>query len=130
MPARTAFELDNGGTVFIEPAAGAGVAPAGRSHLERAATSLRESLAPVIGAASDVLTAFAALPAGPEEIEVQFGVMLDATVGAVIVTGTAGAHLDVTLRWRPGAVPDPKPDPDPKPTVAPGTAPELQRAEE
>lgn len=118
MPARTAFELADGGTVFIEPAGGAGVSPAGRNHLERASTTLREALNPVIGVASDVLKALAELPVGPEEVEVQFGVVLDATVGAVIVTGTAGAHLDVTLHWRPRA------------TGAQSTSSAVQNAEE
>jgi Trypsin-co-occurring domain 1 len=61
------------------------------------------------------------LPSGPEEVEVQFGVSLDATVGAVLVSGTAGTHLDITLRWRPQPIPSAAPAPEI--TLTPEAAP-------
>ena len=43
----------------------------------------------------------------PEEIEISFGVTLDGKLGGVIASANAGAHLDVTLRWRaPGPARD------------------------
>jgi hypothetical protein len=89
--------------VLVESRGGTGVSPAGRAGLEKAAASMRDSLGPVIGAAADMIDAFLALPRRPQEVEVQFGVTLDATVGAIIAGGSAGAHLAVTLRWSPDA---------------------------
>jgi Trypsin-co-occurring domain 1 len=103
VPSRTEFPLASGGTVVVETAAATGVAPAGRGGMDRAAETLRDSLKPVIAAASDVIDAFRALPRRPDGVEVRFGVSLDAKVGAVIASGTAGVHLDVTLRWDPEA---------------------------
>ncbi|MFM9458323.1 CU044_2847 family protein [Streptomyces europaeiscabiei] len=42
----------------------------------------------------------------PQELEVQFAVKLDAKIGAQIVETTAGAQLQVTLRWK---APEPQP---------------------
>jgi hypothetical protein len=99
--ARTAYQLAEGGSILIEQVSPTGVSEAGRPHLQRAASSLCTSLGPVVAAASDVIAAFSALPAGPEEVEIQFGVELDASAGAVLVSGRTGAHFEVTLRWRP-----------------------------
>jgi Trypsin-co-occurring domain 1 len=116
---RTTFELSGGGSIQIEQASADGVTQAGRPRLEHAAATLRQSLDSVVGAASDMIEAFNALPSGPQEVEVQFGVSLDATVGAVLVSGTAGTHLDVTLRWRPQPVPSAAPAPETTPEAAP-----------
>jgi Trypsin-co-occurring domain 1 len=81
----------------------------------------------VVGAASDMIEAFNALPSGPEEVEVQFGVSLDSTFGPILVSGTAGTHLDITLRWRPQPTPPTAPAPEtvptPEATPAPAVAP-------
>jgi Trypsin-co-occurring domain 1 len=124
VPTRTTFEISGGGSIQIEQAAPDGVTQAGRPRLDHAAASLRQSLDSVVGAASDMIEAFNALPSGPEEVEVQFGVSLDATVGAVLVSGTAGTHLDVTLRWRPQPVPSAAASPaaTPTPVVVAGGA--------
>jgi hypothetical protein len=36
----------------------------------------------------------------PNEMTVEFGVKLDAEVGAIVVKGSGGAHLTVSLTWR------------------------------
>jgi hypothetical protein len=118
---RTTFELSNGGSIQIEQVSADGVTQAGRPRLDHAAATLRQSLGSVVGAASDMIEAFNALPSGPEEVEVQFGVSLDATVGAVLVSGTAGTHLDITLRWRPQPIPSAVPAPEI--TLTPEAAP-------
>ena len=106
MSSNTSFELSDGGSIEIEQTGpAAGVTPAGRPHLDRAAASLRQSLDTVVAAASDMIGAFNALPSGPDEVEVQFGVAFDATAGAVVVSGTTGTHLDITLRWKPQPAP-------------------------
>ncbi|MBM9505931.1 CU044_2847 family protein [Actinacidiphila acididurans] len=96
-----AFTLADGTEVIVAPTArsGSGVVGLG-THLERAQRTLRESLTPITSAASEVIAQFRALPHHPEEIEVSFGVVLDASLGGVIANAKAGAHLDITLRWR------------------------------
>jgi hypothetical protein len=94
------FALSNSLRVTVESPAATGVAPAGlRPRIVRAEQTLREALEPVTAAAAEVIEKFRELPGEPHEIEIQFGVKLDATFGAVIATAAVGTHLDITLRW-------------------------------
>lgn len=96
----TSFALDNDLQVTVEAPARPGVAPASlRPNITKAGQTLREALAPVTTAAAEVIDKFHELPGRPAEIEISFGVKLDAAMGAVIAATTVGAHLDVTLRW-------------------------------
>lgn len=72
-------------------------------RLEAAEKTLREALVPVTAAAAQVIDGFRAMPRRLEEIEICFGVTLDAKLGGVIASANAGAHLDVTLRWHGSA---------------------------
>jgi hypothetical protein len=94
------FALSNSMRVTVESPAGTGVAPAGlRPRIVQAQQTLREALEPVTAAAAEVIEKFRELPGQPQEIEIQFGVKLDAALGAVIATTSVGTHLDITLRW-------------------------------
>jgi hypothetical protein len=97
----TSFALANDLRVTVETSAGAGgVAPASlHPRITKAGQTLREALVPVTSAAAEVIEKFRELPGRPAEIEIHFGVKLDAAMGAVIATTTVGTHLDVTLRW-------------------------------
>ncbi|MGW1611034.1 CU044_2847 family protein [Streptomyces sp. NPDC002285] len=100
MPDAVQFTLSDGTVVLVAPPARAGTGVVGLgTRLESAAASLRDALAPVTAAASDVISGFRSLAERPDEVEVTFGVVLDAKLGAVLSSATAGAHLDVTLRW-------------------------------
>lgn len=100
MPDAVQFTLSDGTVVLVAPPARAGTGAVGLgTRLESAATFLREALAPVTAAASEVIGGFRSLAERPDEVEVTFGVVLDAKLGAVLSSATAGAHLDVTLRW-------------------------------
>jgi len=101
VPRRIEFPLESGGTIVVEGSGTPAVGPAGRAGIERAAATLRQSLGPVVDAASDVLDAFRSLPRKPDDIEVRFGVTLDAKFGAILAAGSAGVQLEVTLRWSP-----------------------------
>jgi hypothetical protein len=48
---------------------------------------------------------FRALPDGtrPQEVEMQFGIKMDASLGAYVVQSSAEAQLQVTFRWHTGA---------------------------
>jgi hypothetical protein len=95
------FTLDDGTTVAVASPPRAGSGAVGLSdRLEAAEKTLREALVPVTAAAAQVIDGFRAMARRPEEIEVSFGVTLDGRLGGVIASANAGAHLDVTLRWR------------------------------
>lgn len=95
------FALDDGTTVEVAPAARAGSGAVGLSdRLDVAHKTLREALAPVTAAATQMMDGFATMPQRPAEVEISFGVTLDGKLGGVIASAQAGAHLDITLRWR------------------------------
>jgi hypothetical protein len=102
------FALDDGTTVAVAPPARAGSAAVGLSdRLEAAEKTLGQALAPVTAAAMQVMDGFRKMAQRPTEVEISFGVTLDGRLGGVIASAEAGAHLDVTLRWRgSGEAPD------------------------
>ena len=77
-----------------------------RDKLQPSEKTLRTALAPVTAAASEVLDDFRKQARGPQEVEISFGVELDGKLGGVIASANAGAHLDITLRWRAPATKD------------------------
>ncbi len=114
------FTLDDGTTVAVAPAARAGSGAVGLSdRLEVAQKTLRQALAPVTAAAAQVMDGFRETAKRPTEVEISFGVTLDGKLGGVIASAEAGAHLEVTLRWRePGATPDDEASQDPLTNVS------------
>ncbi|GGX64103.1 CU044_2847 family protein [Streptomyces anandii] len=100
MPDAVQFTLSDGSVVLVAPPARAGTGAVGLgSRLETAERTLRQALAPITSAAAEVIGEFRSLAQRPEEVEVAFGVVLDARLGAVVAGARTGAHLDVTLRW-------------------------------
>ena len=100
MPNAIEFMLDDETFVVVAPVLADGSSPVGWSdRLETAKKTLREALAPVTAAATQVVDSFQKAGRRPDEIEVTIGVTLDAKLGAVISSASAEAHLDVTLRW-------------------------------
>lgn len=102
MPDAVQFTLADGTVVLVAPPARSGTGAVGLGgRLEAAGQSLRDALAPAASAAAEVIDGFRALAQRPDEVEVTFGIVLDAKLGGVIANANAGAHLDVTLRWHP-----------------------------
>ncbi|MFJ8506351.1 CU044_2847 family protein [Streptomyces avermitilis] len=60
--------------------------------------TLQETLAPVRDTARTVVEELRR--AGPDEVEVEFGVNLSAQVGAVITKGETACHLKVRMLWK------------------------------
>lgn len=108
MPDAVEFTLDDGTTVAVAaPRLDGNRAVGLGDRLEAAGKTLREALAPVTAAATQVMDGFRDLARRPQEIEICFGVMLDGKLGGIIASANTGAHLDVTLRWRePGTADD------------------------
>lgn len=96
------FTLENGAKVAVSPARPrGGSTPIGPGErMETAEKTLRQAIAPVTAAAAEMLADFRRL-AHPDEVEIAFGVALDGKLGGIIVGASAGAHLEVKLRWKP-----------------------------
>jgi Trypsin-co-occurring domain 1 len=100
VPDAIEFMLDDGTSVVVAAVAADGSSTVGwGDQLKAAQKTLREALAPVTAAANQVVDSFQKSARRPDEIEVTIGVTLDAKLGAVLSSASAGAHLDVTLRW-------------------------------
>jgi hypothetical protein len=63
----------------------------------RASESLRSALVPIRDAASVVLSELR--KAGPDEVQVEFGVTLTCEAGAFVAKAGTECHLAVTLTW-------------------------------
>ncbi|MCL2581163.1 MAG: hypothetical protein FWE35_01765 [Streptosporangiales bacterium] len=101
MPVLASFLLADGSTaVTVESPSPPGTAPAARSAaVPLPGQRLSDALQPVTAAAAEVIEKFRGFPGQPDEVEIQLGVKLDGSFGALIASSSAGAHLDVTLRW-------------------------------
>jgi hypothetical protein len=96
--------LSGGGEIVFESLPGSreseGPVRAGRvaDAVRELPRTFQDALAPVREMAQAVVTQLR--DAGPEEVEVEFGVHLSAEAGAVISRGGAGAHLQIRVRWQ------------------------------
>ncbi len=106
MPDAVQFTLSDGTVVLVAPPARAGTGAVGLgTRLESASRSLREALTPITTAAAEMIGAFRNAAQRPDEVEVTFGVVLDAKLGAVLASANTSTHLDVTLRWNGAEAP-------------------------
>ena len=98
----TRFTLGDDGAVLVEtqdPAVRIEHAGRAGKSVADAVVSLRDALDSVTTAASDVLAGFQSMAHRPDEVEIRLGVNFDAAFGMVIANASAGATLEVTLRW-------------------------------
>lgn len=100
--------IEGGGTILFEAAplsSYEGPVKAGRigDAVRDLPNTLQQVLEPVRNAAAAVLEQLR--QAGPDEVEVEFGVDLSAQAGAVITKGESAVHFKVRVLWqRPGFV--------------------------
>jgi hypothetical protein len=100
------FPLADGGSVVVEVEGEPGLEQASvpSGVLRKATTTFEHALSEVRAAASAALTQFRDL--GPDEVELKFGVKLDAQAGAVIARTGLQGQFEVKLKWlRDGAPP-------------------------
>ncbi|MFI6060502.1 CU044_2847 family protein [Streptomyces sp. NPDC051286] len=94
--------LENGGSILFEavPEVSDGPVKAGRmaDAIHDLPSSLQSALIPVRGTARAEVDQLR--QAGPEELEIEFGVDLAAQAGAVITQTEANCHLKVRALWR------------------------------
>jgi hypothetical protein len=95
------FTLETGGTVTVELDRMPGVMPAGgkSSILLDTKMSLEKALIDVRDAAATALEQFQKMASQPSEVEITFGVKLDAQAGAVIAKTSIQGHFEVKLKW-------------------------------
>ncbi|MEV5351539.1 CU044_2847 family protein [Streptomyces sp. NPDC093516] len=112
------FDLGDGDSVVaeLERVDGGVVDAATPSDLvARATGSFAAALEQVRSVAALTIRRMRDLPQRPDEVTVDFGIQLDAEVGAVLARTGAQGHLQVQLTWRrdeqpPAAPPAPEPE--------------------
>jgi hypothetical protein len=104
-----AFELADGGSVLVEVDQPDGVVPVGSrgEMLQAVGKTFEEALSRVRDAAVSALEQFQSMARRPDEVELTFGVKLDAEVGAVIARTGVEGQLEVKLTWRAPKPPAP-----------------------
>jgi hypothetical protein len=96
------FDLADGGSVLVETEPLSPVTRVSRQGdvLRAVGQTFDDAIGRVRDAATAALGQFTSMAVRPDEVEIKFGVKLDAEVGAVIAkTGVTG-QLEVTLTWR------------------------------
>jgi NTP-dependent ternary system trypsin peptidase co-occuring protein len=101
VPELANFTLEGGGSVHVDVDEEPGVKRVARDgKVLEARKTFETGLREVRNAATVALTQFRAMARQPDEVEITFGVRMDAQVGAVIAkTGIAG-NFEVKLTWR------------------------------
>ncbi|MFF9623897.1 CU044_2847 family protein [Streptomyces griseosporeus] len=101
MTVLTRIPLEDGSSVLVEAAAGTeGPVKAGRlgDFVQDMPATLQEALEPVTQLAQAALDQLRR--ARPDEITIEFGVVLSVGASAVITKGKAGCHLHVKVSWK------------------------------
>jgi NTP-dependent ternary system trypsin peptidase co-occuring protein len=101
-PELVRFPLAGGGSVLVEIDERPGVSPAGRASgvLREARTTFENAVAEVRDAAAATMAQFTAMTRAPDEVELKFGIKLDAEVGAIIARTGIQGQFEVKLKWR------------------------------
>lgn len=96
------FPFEGEGSVVVETESGPGVARAarGKDVPKNARVTFEAALAEVKRAASAALDQFQSLPRPPDEVEIKFGVRMDAEAGAVIAKTGVHGQFEVSVTWR------------------------------
>jgi hypothetical protein len=98
------FPLEGGGTVVVgvadESFGGAVTRGLGRGEVvERAQQTFEQATDGVVPVARAILRKLQDVGEGLDEIHIEFGVELRLEVGAIIASGSTGAHFTVGLTW-------------------------------
>ena len=98
----TRFELDKGGSVLVEVDGSPyeDRVSRGQDIVNQVGLSFDRALGGVRDAAEAALGQFQQMTRRPDELEITFGVKLDAEVGAVIAKTGVGGQIEVKLTWK------------------------------
>jgi len=102
----TEFPLGDGSTILVEAdvsdAAGATLRGVGSAEVvEKARDTFEAAVAKIRPAAEAIISILHDLSEKPDTVEVEFGLKLSATGGAVIASAAAEANFSITLTWKP-----------------------------
>ncbi len=99
------FPLADGGSIFVEvedlkqERGAVEVARPGEA-VAKAALTFEDAFDKIKPAAGSLIEKIRSLSDAPDEVEVEFGLKLDAEVGAIIATTGLEANYKITLRWK------------------------------
>jgi hypothetical protein len=101
------FPLEDDGSVLVEVEEPPGVTRVARpGDLPKTAKeTFEKALLQVRDVANVAFGQLRSMSRQPDEIEIKFGVKLDAQAGAVIARTGVQGHLEVKLKWQRAAVP-------------------------
>lgn len=107
------FPLESGGSVSFELEESPGMVHAGRAGtiIREAGESFERALGEVRNAASVTLGQFRSMTQRPDEVEITFGVKVDAEAGAIIAKTGMQGQFEIRLKWVHDASATPDPDP-------------------
>ncbi|MGI8859306.1 MAG: CU044_2847 family protein [Rubrobacteraceae bacterium] len=103
------FPSDGGGTIMVEVE---DLAPAGQTRrglytsavVERAQSSFEDALEKIQPISSGLIVRLREIGDSavepPDEVHVEFGLLLSAEAGAVLAAASASANFKVTMMWR------------------------------
>lgn len=99
------FPLEDGGTILVqvdEPTPEGGVVRAARPGevMKRASQTFESALDRIKPAAGAIISKLRGLADPPDEIEVEFGLTLNAEAGAFVAVAGAEANYTVKLTWK------------------------------
>lgn len=104
------FTFEQGGSVVVEvdPPRGTGMERTGRAAdaVRDAAAGFERTLGDIRRAASVTLAQFQSMAQRPSEVQLTFGVKIDAQLGAFVAKTGGEANFAVTLTWRADEKPD------------------------
>jgi hypothetical protein len=106
------FPLHDGGAIQVEiaapedradaPSEGQGLVPAARGEAvaKKAHQTFEAALDKIQPAAEVIIQKLRYLSDAPDTIQVEFGVKMNAEVGAVVASASAEAHYKINLTWQ------------------------------
>ena len=97
------FPLEEGGTILVEVDAPKepGIVPAARgATVEKAQQTFEQALEKIRPAAQSIIAKLRDLNDPPDEVEVEFGVKMNAEAGAIFASVSGEANYKVTLTWK------------------------------
>jgi hypothetical protein len=95
------FDLANGTTVVAELDVAPGVSRVSRDGvLAKATGTLEDAMSRVRDAAAAALAQFQDMVRQPDNVEIKFGVKLDAQAGAVIAKTGVQGHFEIKVAWK------------------------------
>lgn len=97
------FELDDpGGSVLVEIEPEEGLQRLSRGHddIVEARKTFEHAMTDVRDAASAALRKLTEMPTPPDEVEIEFGVKLSASAGALIAKTGVEGQLAVKIKWQ------------------------------